>query len=360
MRQHFHFPIFPDRICVISWCLRLISVLLRSTFFYFPFSHVSLCGTTLVWHLSSLISFQVFLRYIVHTATAINCHTDIWITGILQEAASWSRQILTITQIIIGHSLLVKPTEQTLAIGLLRITNDGRCLRRGELDDQITSLYRLLAVTRAPSGRARDNKKSWLPPFPSSQTQRQRRQHWSNKQCLCFFLHLLSLQSKLSQVGQTIGRLQWSSLLARVRRWSPRQEERAGRVPGRAPRRTLSRFGLAAALLLPSPPAAASVVPLALCNSRPLLLLLLLLLLLSPVLCPSIAAHHWGSSLTPASAVSELSLPSSQVSWSTSRSGTVTLSLPLLSMLLSQTSWWSNIHSSANLPSNFLQYCPFL
>ena len=85
-----------------------------------------------------------------------------------------------------------------------------------------------------------------------------------------------------------------------------------GGSPGRAPRRTLSTFGLAAALLLP--PAAASVVPLALCNSRPLLLLLLLLLLLSPVLCPSIAAHHWGSSLTPASAVSELSLPSSQVS----------------------------------------------
>ena len=59
-----------------------------------------------------------------------------------------------------------------------------------------------------------------------------------------------------------------------------------GGSPGRAPRRTLSTFGLAAALLLP--PAAASVVPLALCNSRRLLLLLLL----SPVLCPSIAAHH--------------------------------------------------------------------
>ena len=49
-----------------------------------------------------------------------------------------------------------------------------------------------------------------------------------------------------------------------------------GGSPGRAPRRTLSTFGLAAALLLP--PAAASVVPLALCNSRPLLLLLPLLL----------------------------------------------------------------------------------
>ena len=148
----------------------------------------------------------------------------------------------------IGHSLLVRPTpthsQHTLTIGPSAFSASARygqrCLRQGSA--QITSLYRLLAVTcllARPSNTTR-RRRADCHPF-SHHTHAETGRSSLEQQAVSFFLHLLS--SKLFRVCQ-MGDFLWKELSGEGPEVVVSQAGREqGGSPGRAsPRRTLQRL----------------------------------------------------------------------------------------------------------------------